>query len=157
MKKIILVYIGLVVVVILLAVWRLGAFGFLSGGGDGEVKIGGQTVKVEIADNDEERAKGLSGRDKLEEGNGMLFVFDEKTKATFWMKDMEIPIDIIFIDENKVVTLYPDVQPPQGDNPNLAELPTYSPTVPVNYVLEVPAGYAAKNNIKNGDTAEVSL
>lgn len=157
MKKIIFVYIALVLVVVLLAAWKLGAFGFIGDfGNKGTVTIHDTKTQVEVADDDDSRRTGLSGRDSLEEGQGMLFVFEEKQLVEFWMVDMKFPIDIIFIDDTKIVDIDQNVQPPE-EGANKAALPTYSPSIPVNYVLEVPGGYSEKNNIKVGDTAEIDL
>lgn len=158
MKKIVFVYIGLVIIVILLAAWRLGAFGFLGGLGGGktaEVTIKGATVESEVADNDEKRSLGLGGRDSLDSGRGMLFVFDKKEIQTFWMLGMKFPIDIVFVDDDKIVDIADNVQPPKEDDPNKAALPLYRPSSPVNYVLEVPAGYSAEHEWTQGDSVEI--
>lgn len=157
MKKIVLVYIALVLVVVFLAAWKLGAFGFFGGfGNQGKVTINDTVIKVEVADDEESRITGLSGRDSLEDGNGMLFVFDDKQQVEFWMVDMKFPIDIIFIDDTKIVDIDANVPIP-AEGANKAALPTYSPSVPVNYVLEVPAGFSEKNSIKVGDTVKIEL
>lgn len=159
MKKIVFVYIGLVIIVILLAAWRLGAFGFLAGlggGGDAEVTIEDTTVSVDVADDDESRTIGLADRDSLDTGEGMLFVFDEKNIQSFWMLGMQFPIDIIFIDDQTIVNIAANVQPPTEEDPNRAALPLYRSDAPVNYVLEVPAGYAAEHGWEAGDTVEIS-
>jgi uncharacterized membrane protein (UPF0127 family) len=57
-------------------------------------------VKVEIADTPEKRQVGLMFREKLEKNSGMLFVFEEEQYVNFWMKNMKIPLDIIFISES---------------------------------------------------------
>src|SRR5690606_35019275 len=97
---------------------------------------------------------GLSGKEKLEENNGMLFVFDKKDYHSFWMKNMKFPIDIIFLDNNTVVDIYKNVPPPKPGE-NMAKLPVYRPSKAVNYVLEVPAGTADKAKIKVGDTIDL--
>ncbi len=157
MKKIIFVYIALVLVVVLLAAWKLGAFGFVGGfGNSGTVTINDNKIEVEVADDEDSRRTGLSGRDSLEEGQGMLFAFEEKQIVEFWMVDMKFPIDIIFIDDTMIVDIDANVQPPE-EGANKAALPIYSPDVPVNYVLEVPGGFSEANNIKVGDTAKIDL
>src|SRR3989344_4302445 len=63
----------------------------------------GDKKSIEIGDEEAERAQGLSGRKSLAENEGMLFVFGGKdVKPAFWMKDMLMPIDIIWINDRKV-------------------------------------------------------
>ena len=120
------------------------------------VKIEEKEVKVEIVDTETTRNKGLSGKEKLGENEGMLFVFEAKDiTPSFWMKDMKIPIDIIWIDNNKIVQIDENVQPPEPDTPT-TNLKMYSPNQPVDYVVEVNAGYVDSNNFKVGNTVDLS-
>ncbi len=64
------------------------------------ITVNGKTIAVEIADTPTERSLGLSGRDLLKPGHGLLFVFDESGYYNFWMKEMNFAIDIIWLDEN---------------------------------------------------------
>ncbi|KKU04073.1 MAG: hypothetical protein UX88_C0003G0009 [Candidatus Woesebacteria bacterium GW2011_GWC2_47_16] len=115
-----------------------------------EVKINNLSLWVEIADSEEERAKGLSGRKKLEEDGGMLFVFENKNVfPSFWMKEMLIPIDIIWINDGVVVKIDKGVEPEPGKG--ISELTLYYPTEPIDYVLEVNAGFSDGNGIKLSD------
>ena len=115
-----------------------------------EVKIGNLTLLVEIADSEEKRARGLSGKRKLAEDGGMLFVFEkENVFPSFWMKGMLIPIDIIWIDEWEVVKIHENVQP--EPEKSASELIKYYPDGPVDFVIEVNAGFSGKNNIRVGD------
>ena len=63
------------------------------------VNIVGKTLQVDLALTDEEKARGLSGRESLDEDEGMLFVFDVPGNYGFWMKDMNFAIDIIWLNE----------------------------------------------------------
>ena len=84
----------------------------------------------------------------------MLFVFDKKTIPTFWMKEMNFDIDIVWITEGKIVGIEKNAHAyPAGTSDS--ELPKYWPSAPVNYVLEVNAGYCEKYNIEEGN--EVNL
>jgi len=112
------------------------------------VKIGRSKIIVEIADTPEEQTLGLSGRKNLNDGFGMLFPYDSPSAVTFWMKDMLIPIDIIYIKDNKVIMLYENVQPEPGIPTN--QLKRYPSTQAINYVLEVPANWSKKNGIGIG-------
>ena len=68
-----------------------------------KIKINNKEYKVKEATSDEEKAKGLQGVTELPEDEGMLFYFDPPEDVQFWMKNVEIPLDIIFIDEDQEV------------------------------------------------------
>ena len=121
-----------------------------SGGGQiKSVNIAGQSVKVDLALTQAEQEQGLSGRKNLLPNTGMLFVFDVPGKYLFWMKDMNFAIDMIwltkdmkvdYIAKNAAPASYPATFGP-GTQDGLA-----------SYVLEVPAGFSDKNNLKIGDS-----
>jgi len=67
------------------------------------LKINEIDLYVELADTPEKRAQGLSGKKELNHDRGILFVFDKSDAYSFWMKDMNFPIDIIWLDEAKKV------------------------------------------------------
>ena len=92
----------------------------------------------------------MSGREKLDPDQGMFFVFDKKAKYSFWMKEMKFPIDILFINDHKIVTIFPSVPAPTPGT-KLSQLPFYTAAAPANYVLELNAGEAAKHSFKVGD------
>jgi|GEM_PF-2261295 len=101
-------------------------------------------IKVEIANNDKSRRIGLSGRDFLEQDTGMLFVFDKESKYAFWMKGMNFPLDMIWINRDKqVVHIATNIPPCQRS------CPTYAPENNSLYVLEVNAHFTQKYNITN--------
>ncbi len=106
------------------------------------VKITEQEIPVLIADTEPERRQGLSGQPTLAPGSGMLFVFDEPGQYPFWMKDMNFPIDIVWIDEQGLITeITPNVSP--NTYPTL-----FTPKDPILFVLELPAGTVNKYGIK---------
>ncbi|HEY4510512.1 MAG TPA: DUF192 domain-containing protein [Candidatus Paceibacterota bacterium] len=150
MKKIILIIFAVIVALIIfgrfeLARLELGRDGITSSRSlPKTVRIGSTTVEVEVADTKEKREKGLSGRDSLEGGHGMLFVFNTEGIYPFWMKNMKFPLDIIWIDSSyRVVGVTSDVRPESYPE-------TFSPNKPAKYVLEVKSGFARENNIKVG-------
>lgn len=109
------------------------------------ITVGPASLMVDIADSDSERAQGLSGRESLAEGEGLLFLFDKDDVWAIWMKDMHFPIDIIWADaEGSIITISPDVLP--ESYPEI-----FIPVAPARYVLEVPAGYTARQGIVVGD------
>lgn len=106
------------------------------------IEIGKQRYKVEVACTEEDRIKGLQGRESLDENKGMLFVFDEPDTIDFWMQDTNIPLDIIFIDEDfEVISVYKG----QPHDETIAEEDD------VQFVLEVNQG----SGIKEGDELDI--
>lgn len=103
-------------------------------------------IPVEVVDTPEKRTLGLSYRESLASDSGMLFVMPGRRVSSFWMKEMRFPLDIIWIDGDKIVNLSQDL-PPGGPQPKNS----YSSLYPVDQVLEVNAGFAEKNGIKVGD------
>ena len=105
------------------------------------VTVGTSTILVEVADTNEKRTRGLSGRQSLSENHGMLFIFDYENNWGIWMKDMRFPIDIIWADSRgKIITIARNVSP--GTFPN-----AFYPAAPARYVLELPAGETATRGI----------
>ncbi len=103
-------------------------------------------VDVEIADDDFKRSRGLSGRRYLGDYEGMFFVFDSEVNTPFWMKNMLIPLDILFIDsQNIIVDIWQDQQPCTEH---------YCPSIysheNFKYVLEVNSGFCKENSIEEG-------
>ncbi len=111
-----------------------------------KVIINDKIIEVEIAGTAETHYRGLSNRKNLCENCGMLFVFPDKKERTFVMRNMNFPLDIIWIDDDKIVKIDKNL-PPEGKNP----ANNYNSGAPVNYVLEVNGGFADKNNIKTGN------
>jgi uncharacterized protein len=108
------------------------------------VKIGNSLIEVAVASTPEERARGLSGRESLETGTGLLFIFDKPDIYAFWMKEMNFPIDIVWISsENRIIGIEHSVSPDSYPQ-------TFSSSGPVKYVLEIPAGYSRAYNIDSG-------
>jgi len=111
----------------------------------------GACVRVEVADTEEERQRGLMYRKFLPAGQGMLFVFPQESLWGFWMKNTKIPLDIIWLDASgKVVGLARHAQPS-----GLAMPPVFKNDRPAKFVLETHAGFADKHHILAGDRAEI--
>ncbi len=113
------------------------------------VTIDGQPIRVAIADTPALQELGLGNRDELPDGDGMLFVFSVDKEYAFWMKDMLISIDMVWLSENgSIVYMAQDVAP--------STYPAdFVPTSPARYVLELPAGYAQAHGFKVGDVAKI--
>jgi uncharacterized membrane protein (UPF0127 family) len=105
----------------------------------------GHTINVKVAQTNKDRVKGLSGRRNLPENSGMLFVFDQPRILSFWMKEMNFPLDIIWIDQNrKVVGIERNISP--ETYPKI-----YSPETPSKYALEINGGYSDKIGLSIGE------
>ena len=106
----------------------------------------GVSIPVEVSDTPEKRSLGLGKRDKLKKGWGMLFVFEKRIPHSFWMKNMRFPIDIIWLDNQRIVELAENVPPPQeGESPKVME-----PRFPSNFVLELESSRVRALGLKVG-------
>jgi len=116
----------------------------------GKVKIGNNSLKVEIADTLRKQVRGLMFRKSLSKDRGMLFVFDKSMKHSIWMKNTLIPLDVIWIDDNfKII----EIKTLEICEDNLCQI--HKPKEKARYVLETNSGWAKKNNIKIGDLVEL--
>ncbi len=107
-----------------------------------------QTIEVEFAKNDEERALGLMYRSSMDEHQGMWFIFPEEAPRSFYMRNTEIPLDIIYLDKDKkVVSIAKNARPYDETS-----LPSEKPAM---YVLEINGGLSDKWGIEKGDRMEV--
>lgn len=115
-----------------------------------EVKINDLVVKVEIADTQSKRQKGLGDRESLATDSGMLFIFPETKKYNFWMKGLKFPLDIIWIRAGVVVDVIKNAEPPLSGQAD-ETLPIYTSNELIDSVIEVNAGFVDQQNIKVGD------
>ena len=114
------------------------------------VTIGNAIFTVVIADTDAERTLGLSGRTTLDPDTGLLFIFENPSRAGIWMKDMNIPIDILWFDQDlKLISVKENATP--ASYPDI-----FYPTKNALYVLEVPTGTIRSHNISIGQQATFS-
>ena len=116
-----------------------------------EVMIKNQQYQVEMVKTPIKMAEGLSGRNELATNSGMLFVYDNEQKRDFWMNKMNFDLDIIFIDDSRVVD-FVTLKKPESSN----KIPKYTNLKPANFVLEIPAGEAKKLGLKIGDMVEIN-
>lgn len=115
-----------------------------------EAVIGGETFRLAVAETPGQQELGLGGTTRLGPNEGMLFVYPDRLRPAFWMRRMRISIDIIFLDNQRVVSIAHSVPPPAPGTP-LDALATYRPPEPVNLVLEVAAGRARELGLEPGD------
>ena len=106
--------------------------------------IGDAHLSVALALTGAQQEQGLSGTTALASDQGMLFVFTTDSIVPFWMKDMNYPLDIIWISADKqVADISPNLSPATYPN-------SFSPKLPVRYALEVPAGFTKAEGIVVG-------
>lgn len=106
-------------------------------------------VSAEIADTESKRKLGLMFRKSLPKNQGMLFVFEREDNYSFWMKNMQISLDIIWIDKDKRIADIKTNAPPCKDSCS-----GIMPQEKTQYVLEVNAGFVERNRIKIGDRVD---
>lgn len=106
------------------------------------------TVTLRVADEPEERRKGLMYRQSLADRSGMIFVYDEKNERTFWMKNTYVPLDIIFVAPNGTV-LNVEHARAQPDAPD-SEVERYHSEGQAMYVVELPRGFANETGVGPG-------
>ena len=107
----------------------------------------GEEIPVEVADTLKKRSLGLGKRASLKKGWGMLFVFEKRKPYRFWMKDMQFPLDIIWLDNHRIVHIIHNA-PPANTKEKLNVMTSHHP---VNFVLEIASGRATKLRLKQGD------
>ena len=104
---------------------------------------------VEVSKSPKDLAQGLMERSSLTEQEGMLFVYDEDTNPSFWMKNMLIPLDILFIGNDGIIKHIEKEVPPckvQDD-----QCIRYTALEPIRQVLELQSGFTSKYGVEIGD------
>jgi len=114
------------------------------------VKIAGQTIYLEVAQTPQQQATGLMHRTELASNQGMLFPFNPPQTVGFWMKNVPIPLDIIFLHHNKVVKIAGNLPPCTGD-----PCAVYPSGGPIDQVIELRGGLAAQLGLELGDSLSV--
>ena len=115
------------------------------------VMIGDAVFPAELAVTSPERTKGLSDRDGLEPGTGMLFIFEDREASSFWMRKMRFPLDFVWISEDcRVVDITSNVPFSKPDTPT-SSLPSYRPSTAAAYNFEINAGEASEFGIRVDD------
>jgi uncharacterized membrane protein (UPF0127 family) len=107
-------------------------------------------VRVEVADEETERMRGLMGRTELDAEAGMVFVFPEAVRGAFWMKDTLIPLSIAFYAADGRILRILDMEPCRQD-----PCPLYDPDVAYRGALEVNQGSFDRWDVEEGDRIRV--
>ena len=89
--------------------------------------------------------------DKIADDQGMIFLFEKPDYKYFWMKNMKIPLDIVFLSNDKIVTIYKEVPVCEKDPCHL-----YASKYKIDTVLEFQKGFCEKYNVKIGDKIKLS-
>ncbi|MGJ3247905.1 MAG: DUF192 domain-containing protein [Elainellaceae cyanobacterium] len=116
------------------------------------VEIANQKINLEVAQTSEQQATGLMFRDSLPDNRGMLFPFDPPRSVQFWMRNVEIHLDMVFLQDGEVVAIATNV-PPCTASP----CPTYGPDTPVDQVIELRGGLAQNLGLQVGDSLIVQF
>ena len=112
----------------------------------------GHEYALEVAADDIARQRGYMGREKIGPRDGMIFVFDDDGRHSFWMKDCKVSLDMVWLDTNlRIVWIAVDRTPcpAKGDCPSIA------PPFPARYVVEFAAGTVAAESLHSGDALVV--
>lgn len=115
-----------------------------------QVRLGDALIDLEVTRTPQEQALGLMFRPGLEDDRGMLFEFNPPRPVSFWMKNVVISLDMVFIREGIIQAIAIQVPPCTAE-----PCPTYSPRGEIDQVIELRGGRAAELNLKPGDPALV--
>jgi uncharacterized protein len=121
-------------------------------------EIAGKNIQLEVAKTPEQQATGLMFRESLADDRGMLFPFENERIARFWMKNVSISLDMIFLNGDRIVGIAADVPPCQAD-----PCPVYGPetsadqVILVDQVIELRGGRAAELGLKTDDQINIKL
>jgi uncharacterized membrane protein (UPF0127 family) len=129
---------------------------FIDAASTGSPELVKSVITVDVADDPNERAQGLSGREIMEENEGMMFVFSQPTVPNFIMREMRFSLDFVWVNGDKIVDLYENAPPEVSGTPN-NEMKTYTPSSAVDKVIEVNAGYIKKFGLKVGDRISIQV
>ena len=111
-------------------------------------KIGSHAFRLRVARTERERAQGLGGVAALVQNEGMLFTFQNDGLHGIWMKDMRIPIDILWLSNDfQIVDFAEKVSP--DSFPRI-----FTPTTPARFVVELPAGAKKASGVAAGDAVQ---
>ena len=117
-----------------------------------KVSIGEEEIELEVTQTPEQQQLGLMYRNYLPENRGMLFSFSPPRRVRFWMKNVIIPLDMIFLKDGKIKAIEANVPPCSADPCSL-----YGTDIPIDQVIELPGGRAAELSLEVGDRLEIEF
>lgn len=106
----------------------------------------GTQIELEVARTPQQQAMGLMYRPALPDNRGMLFTFSSPQPASFWMKNVPVPLDMVFL--RKGIVQYIEASAPPCEK---EPCPTYGPRTLIDQVIELRSGRAAELSLKKGD------
>lgn len=109
-------------------------------------QLAGKTFQLEVAQTPEQQQMGLMYRPALSDDRGMLFPMITPRPVMFWMRNVPVALDMVFVNQGRIVAIAANVPPCAT-----ASCPTYGPKVNVDQVIELRAGRATELGIKSGD------
>lgn len=112
----------------------------------------GTRIQLEVARTPQQQAQGLMYRPALPDNRGMLFQFGTPRPVNFWMKNVPVPLDMVFL-QNGVIQYIEGSAPPCRIEP----CPTYGPNVPIDMVIELRSGRAAELDLQPGDQVKIEF
>jgi uncharacterized protein len=115
-----------------------------------EITIGGKRLRLEVAATHQEQAMGLMYRSDLPDDRGMIFPMRPPRFAKFWMKNVPVALDMVFLYEGEIIAIVPQAPPCKTQ-----ECPVYGPQDLVDHVLELRSGRAKELGLKVGDEATI--
>ncbi|MGF1512562.1 MAG: DUF192 domain-containing protein [Elainellaceae cyanobacterium] len=110
------------------------------------------TIDLEVAETLEQRAIGFMFRTEIPDNRGMLFPFSPPRPVRFWMRNVLVPLDMVFLNQGQVMAIAADV-PPCSESP----CPTYGPSVIIDQVIELRGGRAAELGLQVGDRVDIEF
>jgi uncharacterized protein len=110
----------------------------------------GAKIELEVAKTPQQQQMGLMYRPALPDNRGMLFDFPSPQPVSFWMKNVPVKLDMVFMNQG-VIEYVKDSAPPCTQEP----CPTYGPNKPINQVIELRAGRASELKLKVGDRIKI--
>ncbi|MEH2281051.1 MAG: DUF192 domain-containing protein [Nostoc sp.] len=112
----------------------------------------GTTIQLEVAQTPQQQEMGLMYRPALPDDRGMLFGFPSAQPVSFWMKNVPVPLDMVFLHKGVVKYIQPAAPPCASER-----CPTYGPNTPIDKVIELRSGRAAELKLKVGDTIKIEF
>jgi len=144
-------FISVIILTLLLIDRSSNNLGFYNKSNTSKICFNKECITLEIAKTIKERENGLMFRKELENNSGMLFIFDKQKNHSFWMKNTLIPLDLIGLDKNFIITDIVENFQPCDKDPCDTKIIKNS-----LYVLEINAGVSKLINLKIGNKGELS-